>query len=143
MVDLDAVVGFMVTWFIRKSRPGFGGTIGSQEVEDSLATLAELVTNKLGAPTTERLLHEVKKTTQLPSRSKDMMVVTLKSSVRHDPDFAQALNEAVTTLRDLTAEAEYETDTEHEATTSNVISGTVHGTVVQARDIHGDITFGR
>ncbi|RZS37528.1 hypothetical protein EV193_10583 [Herbihabitans rhizosphaerae] len=87
----------------------------------ALGRLFKLVKNKLSGDQalTDETLPEQERTAQLAS--------ALETATTADPAFA----ESVRTLW-----------REHEAEVHNEISGEVHGNVVQARDISGNISFG-
>jgi hypothetical protein len=143
VTDVDVVIAFLVTRIIRESRPGFGGTDAgsSQEVDSALGMLSRFVEAKLGAePVLDRMRNEVRETTALRPRTRTRVALALEDAIEGDPGFAGDLQGAVATLQHLASET---TAIPNDASESvvNQITGNVYGRVVQARDIHGDISF--
>lgn len=68
-----------------------------------------------------------------PDRINDLSIA-LQTAALEDSEFADALRSV---WQDLAARIK-----DHESMTINQIAGQVSGNVVQARDIHGDVSFG-
>jgi hypothetical protein len=144
LVDVNAVVGFLVTWTIRKTRPEFKSSRRSDDVDEALETLGGIVTSKLDDTLVGRVNAEISRNTQLGSRLKLRVVRALETAIAADPVFAQALDDSITTLRTLAAESADPADPPPplDSPITNTFTGTVHGSVLQIGRIQGDITLG-
>lgn len=145
MVDVNTVVGFLVTWAIRESQPEFKSQHRSDDVDQALEDLARLAMTKLAASVVYRMRREVLLTTKLRRRTKEQLVSVLATAVQNDPDFARALDAAVTALRSIvgeTAESAEPGPADHVVNVVNVFNGTVGGTNIQIGRVHGDVTLG-
>jgi hypothetical protein len=106
---------------------GTGNSLGANGVAGAGRLISALRAKFRDSPEATRAL-EIAAEQPAEQPALDGLAALLRDRAAHNSAFAAWLD-------NLWAEARQET--------SNVITGTVHGTVVQARDIHGDIHIGR
>ena len=121
MVDLAVEVVTAIT-------SGAAGSLGSKGAEAAGRLLAALRTKFRGHPASRGALEISVEKPDDPA-ARDDLISMLRDHIGHDAEFgawlANVWNEIRSTL---------ETDASRSA---NVISGTVHGSVIQARDVQG------
>lgn len=123
MVDLAAQV-------ISAIASGAGDSLGAKGV-DAVARLVSALRDRFRGQPESRGILEISLETPGDAIARDNLIALLRDHIRDDAGFAEWLANLWDEARpDLRADA---------SRSANIITGTVHGSVVQARDIHGDI----
>ncbi|MET9225835.1 hypothetical protein [Lentzea sp. NPDC003310] len=105
--------------------------------EPAFQLVYEMVRTKLsGDSALERLELEANQAGQIRPRTRARLVMALEDAAEDDAHFAQELRAAVAEAR-----KSERLDVESRGSVTNQITGNVSGRVVQARDIHGGVTF--
>lgn len=139
MTDIEIAVGLLVTWMTRPSRLEHAQPVANpgSTSEVALHTMHELVTAKLGGdPALERLELEASGSGEVRPRTRARLAMALEDATEDDRDFAKELAKAVSELRKSGSLEE-----QSRGNVTNTITGNVSGRVIQARDIHGSVTF--
>jgi hypothetical protein len=109
---------------------GAGGSIGTTGAQAIGRLISALRTRFLGQPA-ERGILEISLESPGNATAKDQPAIILRDHIRGDAEFEEWLASLWT---------EIQTDLQASVSNStNVITGTVHGSVIQARDVHGGI----
>src|SRR5260221_719998 len=112
---------------------GAAGSIGTKGAEAIGQLISALRTRFRGQPA-ERGALEISLESPADAMAQDQLTILLRDYIRRDAEFEEWL-----------ASLWAETRTDLQASVSNstnVITGTVHGSVIQARDVHGGIHLG-
>jgi hypothetical protein len=126
MVDLAAEV-------VTAIASGAGGSIGAKGAE-AIARLVAALRAKLRNQPASRGALEISLEAPDDLEARDQLAIILSDHIRDNAEFREWLSALWADVRPAV---------QPDAGASvNVISGTVHGNVVQARDIHGDINLG-
>ncbi|WP_434444236.1 hypothetical protein [Lentzea sp. E54] len=135
MKNTEIAVGLLVTWMTRSS---ISGRDLPNDQALALRTVHELVTAKLsGDPALKRLEVEASDAGEVRPRTRTRLEMALEDAAEDDRDFAKALEKAVSELRSKSGAV----DDQARGAVINRITGNVSGRVIQARDIHGSVTF--
>lgn len=126
MIDLAAQVVTAVA-------SGAGGTIGAKGTEAISRLIAGLRTKFRHQPESRGAL-EISLESPDDAAARELLASTLRDHIRHDAEFGEWLAGLWAEVQpDLRADA---------GDSANIITGTVHGSVVQARDVQGGIHLG-
>ncbi|MET9225819.1 hypothetical protein [Lentzea sp. NPDC003310] len=139
MTDIEIAVGLLIA---RMTRPAHLerehlGTNRDGTSEPALQLVYEMITTKLsGDPALERLALEVNGSGQIRPRTRARLAMALEDAAEDDLHFAKELEAAVKEAQKLDR-----LEVENRGSVTNQITGNVSGRVIQARDIHGGVTF--
>jgi len=139
VTDIEIAVGLLITRITGQTQPGADrvDAYANQTFELVLRAVHELVIAKLGGdPALERMHIEISGSGEVRPRTQARLVMALEDAVEDDPEFARNLERAVSDARTLN-----QPRVETHGSVINQITGTVNGRVIQARDIHGSVTF--
>jgi hypothetical protein len=126
MLDLAAEVVTAVA-------TGAGGSIGTKGAE-AIGRLVAALRARFRGQAEDRGVLEISLEDPDDVAARDQLAAVLRENIHRDAEFGEWLSDLWAEIRpDLQADA---------SNSVNVISGTVHGNVVQARDIHGSIHLG-
>jgi hypothetical protein len=126
MVDLAAEV-------VTAIASGAGGSIGGKGAEAITQIVSALRAKFRGRPVSRGAL-EISLEAPDDMTARDQLAVILRDHMRDDAQFREWLSALW---------AQVSPDVLPDASASaNIISGAVHGNVIQARDVHGDIHLG-
>jgi hypothetical protein len=143
VVDVEVVVGFLVTRVIRESRPGFGGSTAGSDgaVDAALRRLSDLVHAKIGHESAlARMRDEVGETMKLRPRTRARVTQAIGQAVESDAAFGDELGQILERLQEIAISRPVSEDAPL-GSVSNNVTGTVSGRVVQLRDVHGNINL--
>jgi hypothetical protein len=137
MTNTEIAVGLLISRLTRPSQGECEDTSNSGAIEASLRLLRQLVVAKLGRdPALERLEFEANNSGEVHIRTRARLALALKDAADDDLEFARNLQSAVSE-----ALKSSHLPTESHGTVVNQITGNVSGRALQARDIHGNVTF--
>lgn len=139
VTDIEIAVGLLITRITGQAQPGADrvNAYANQSFELVLSAVHELVRAKLsGDPALERMRIEISGSGEVRPRTQARLIMALEDAVEDDPEFAKNLERAVSDAR--TAD---QSEVETRGNVINQITGTINGRVIQARDIHGNVTF--
>jgi hypothetical protein len=126
MVDLAAEI-------VTAIASGAGGSIGTKGAEAIGRLISALRARFRGQPA-ERGVLEISLESPGDATAKDQLAIVLRDHIRRDAEFEERLASLWAEIKaDLQA---------GDSNSTNVITGTVHGIVIQARDVHGGIHLG-
>jgi hypothetical protein len=137
MSEMGTVVGMLLARVTRETEFAQLRTDPAYDdrLETGLTRVRDVVTTKLGAdPALARLLAEAATAGRANPRTQQRVRMSIEDAAEDDPSFARILADAVRAARAAGAAA----DT---GAVNNTVSGTVSGSVVQARTIHGNVSF--
>jgi hypothetical protein len=127
MVDLAAEV-------VTAIASGVGGSIGTKGAEAIGRLISALRARFRGQPT-ERGVLEITLESPRDATARDQLATLLRDHIHRDAEFKEWLASLwVEVQADLQAGI---------SNSTNIITGTVHGSTIQARDVHGGIHLGR
>jgi hypothetical protein len=138
MSGVEIVVGYLFAWAVRKTRRLAGRA--DAEVDRALDTgmdrLHDLVSSKFGQdPVMERVREEAEAGYEEPSdRTRRRLALALEDAIETDEEFAKTLQGALEQLAQTAPK-------QSEGILNEISGGTVHGQVIQARDITGGISI--
>ncbi len=125
--------GELPSWSTLPPKSFASGSIGAKGAEAIGRLVSALRVKFRGQPVSRGAL-EISLEAPDDMAAREQITSVLRDRIRDDTEFAEWLSALWAEIKPLLKTAE--------SRSANVITGTVHGNVVQARDVHGDIRLG-